>query len=185
MDAFFFLLPTIVFLYTIFNLICYCMLADYEKTGSKDGKPIFDVKENPSISYNTEQKLYANGKAKESGFIIDEFLPIFLIVLIDWLCNFLSMIIYMASCFLYNYGRTGTDRMEENKSEVQIYTFMFNMTLQNLVIMTWIKSSDQLMYYSLQDLELRIDLTLLSTFSLFAIILYLIYVIKGKIFDYP
>lgn len=132
LDSIFGILPITIFLYVIFELICYILIVQYKTTGGN----VYDRQENQSIKFidQTTVKVGNQTLATDTGLVIDEFLPVFAIVLIDWLVNFTSLVIMLSLAFLYKSDYSPNDQIEEQQGSVQIITFFFNMTLQNMII---------------------------------------------------
>ena len=76
-----------------------------------DGKNVYDIDDIHSIEY-VDQKVNADGLAEGTGLKMDDFFPIFGIIIIDWLVNFMSTMVYFTLSFLFSFESSEIDTIQ-------------------------------------------------------------------------
>ena len=85
--------------------------------------------------------------------MIDEFLPIIVIVMIDWIVNFFSTIIFMSLLFLFRFESSPIDTILDKQTYVELFIFFINITIKNLILVNYLKMDSQMIPYDIQLLE--------------------------------
>jgi len=67
-----------------------------------DGKNVYDRDDIPSFEF-VDQKVNADGLAEGTGYKMDDFFPIFIIIITDWLVNFMSTMVFLTISFLFSF----------------------------------------------------------------------------------
>ena len=95
LDSLFVLFPFVVYLFAVFSLLEYWFITDYDED---KGHKTFKVKLNPSLTYR-DQTTQANGLATSSGLVFDNYFAVFIIIVIDFFGNFLSVVFFLITFF--------------------------------------------------------------------------------------
>ena len=85
--------------------------------------------------------------------MIDDFLPIIMIVMIDWIVNFFSTIIFMSLLFLFRFESSPIDTILDKQTYVELFIFFINITIKNLILVNYLKMDSQMIPYDIQLLE--------------------------------
>lgn len=85
--------------------------------------------------------------------MIDDFLPIIMIVMIDWIVNFFSTIIFMSLSFLFRFESSPIDTILDKQTYVELFIFFINITIKNLILVNYLKMDSQMIPYDIQLLE--------------------------------
>ena len=85
--------------------------------------------------------------------MIDDFLPIIMIVMIDWIVNFFSTIIFMSLLFLFRFESSPIDTILDKQTYVELFIFFINITIKNLFLVNYLKMDSQMIPYDIQLLE--------------------------------
>ena len=144
-----------------------------------DGKNVYDIDEIPSIEF-VDQKVNADGLAEGTGYKMDDFFPIFIIIITDWLVNFMSTMVFLTISFLFSFEPSEVDTIQRNQTPIQLFIFILNITIKNLVIVGGIMANSQFIAYDIQLFELSLDLVLIGAATCSAIITFARYLLYDE-----
>jgi hypothetical protein len=99
-------------LFSVFALLDYWFITAYDE--DKEQKT-FKVKLNPSLTYRAQTQ-QDNGLATSSGLVFDNYFAVFIIIVIDFFGNFLSVVFFLITFFITDFGKVATDFLEEKKA---------------------------------------------------------------------
>ena len=91
----------------------------------------------------------ADGLAVGTGYIMDDFVPIFIIIITDWMVNFVSTMVFMTFSFLFQFESSEVDTIQRNQTPIQLFIFILNITIKNLVIVGGIMFNSQFIAYDI------------------------------------
>ena len=89
----------------------------------------------------------SEGKAMNAGEVMEEIVAIFLILVVDYVSQLVSLFVLSVGNVLIKLPGSKTDRLSEQKNLIKLGSFLLSITITNVLVITYIINHSQMLYF--------------------------------------